>query len=421
MVGLIDCNNFFVSCEKVFNPSLQDKLVIVLSNNDGCVVSMSNEAKLLGIKRGVSVGQIQSLIDDYDIKVYSSNFKLYGDMSARVMTVLMSIVPNIEIYSIDEAFIDFSGIPKHNLEKIGRDIVKKIRRFTGIPTSLGIAKTKTLAKLASKKAKENIDCKGVFIIEEDNCRDILEKTLIQHVWGIGKKLSEKLIKIGIINANAFIQHPYESYSDILNIQGIKIWKELRGIHSIELESDDIDKKQISSSRTFSEPLVSKTELFGFFSLFAERICRKLNNQNCSAVSVSIYLYQNLKNDNKWTNANSSYYKFEEPISDIVTLTSMVLKMVESIYVEGVEYKKAGIIVPEIIDSHHVQNNLFYSHQQREKRKKLMNSLSYLNQNCQTKDIVRVASNVSQQLPTKSDYLSRLYTTHFDQLITVKCN
>ena len=176
MVGLIDCNNFFVSCEKVFNPSLQDKPVIVLSNNDGCVVSMSNEAKLLGIKRGVSVGQIQSLIDDYDIKVYSSNFKLYGDMSARVMTVLMSIVPNIEIYSIDEAFIDFSGIPKQNLEKIGRDIVKKIRRFTGIPTSLGIAKTKTLAKLATKKAKENIDCKGVFIIEEDNCRDILEKT-----------------------------------------------------------------------------------------------------------------------------------------------------------------------------------------------------------------------------------------------------
>lgn len=421
MIGLIDCNNFFVSCEKVFNPSLHDKPVIVLSNNDGCVVSMSNEAKLLGIKRGVSVGQIQSLIDDYNIQVFSSNFKLYGDMSARVMTVLMSIVPNIEIYSIDEAFIDFTGIPTHDLEKIGMDIVKTIRRCTGIPTSLGIAKTKTLAKIASKNAKENVDYKGVFIINEENYNDVLEKILIQNVWGIGKKLSEKLNRIGILNAKAFIKNPYESYSDLLNVQGIKIWKELKGIPSIELDSDEVEKKQISSSRTFSEPLVSLTELSYFFSLFAERIYRKLKKQNCSAISVTIYIYQNLKNDGGWSNVNSSYYKFEEPICDLVSLTSTVLKMVETIFREGVEYKKGGIIIPEIIDSQYVQKNLFYSHQQRDKRRLLMESIAHLNQNCQTKDMVRVASNITQQSSIKSDYLSRLYTTHFDELITIKCN
>ena len=153
MIGLIDCNNFFVSCERVFNPSLYDNPIVVLSNNDGCVVSLSNEAKELGIKRGVPIAQIQDIVEKNNVKVYSSNYKLYGDMSTRVMSILMTIIPNIEIYSIDEAFIDFSNVPESKLDEICRSIVHKIRRSTGIPTSLGVAPTKTLAKIATKIAK----------------------------------------------------------------------------------------------------------------------------------------------------------------------------------------------------------------------------------------------------------------------------
>ena len=417
MIGLIDCNNFFVSCERVFNPSLQNEPVIVLSNNDGCVVSLSNEAKVLNIKRGVPLSQIQSIVDKNGVRVYSSNYKLYGDMSTRVMSTLMTIIPNIEIYSIDEAFIDLSDIPTSKIEDICRSIVRKIRRHTGIPTSLGVAPTKTLAKIASKIAKCDAKNNGVFIISEDNRIDILKNTSIDAIWGIGKQLCQRLYRIGISNAFTFIQNPPLSYADILNIQGIKIWHELNGKPSIDLEGADIDRKQLCSSRTFSVPLTSIDELYSAISMFVENICNKLVKQNSCAVSINVFLYSGGKN-NTLDYAKNSYYKFEEPTYDIVTITKIALSQVKTLFKVGLEYKKAGIIIPEIIKTNEIQPCLFSNHQLRKKHSLLMDTLANINKNERTKDQVHLATISSQRNLVKNEYQSPLYTTAFDDIIKI---
>ena len=243
MIGLIDCNNFFVSCERVFNPSLHNRPVIVLSNNDGCAVAISNEAKALGIKRGQPYFQIRKLIEQHNIAVLSGNLRLYGDMSSRVMATLASLVPDIEIYSIDEAFADLSGFNQEKLSEIGANIVETIRHNTGIPVSLGIASTKTLAKVAARFAKKHKGYHGVCVIDsEDKRLKALDLTAINDVWGIGRKLSKKFVDANIVSALQFASMSKNEVAKFVNVSGLATWQELNGIQSSTIEIDEPDSK-----------------------------------------------------------------------------------------------------------------------------------------------------------------------------------
>ena len=290
MIGLIDCNNFFVSCERVFNPSLSNRPVIVLSNNDGCAVAISNEAKSLGIKRGVPFYQIKSIVEQNNIAVLSGNMRLYGDMSSRVMATLSSIIKDIEIYSIDEAFIDMQGLNYEQLQSIGRKIVKRVKKDTGIPTSLGIAPTKTLAKIASHFAKKYSGYNEVCVIDSDEKRiKALELTQINGVWGIGRKLSNQLQKYGIHNAIDFANMPYFNISRIVNINGQRTWRELNGESCIDIKTITPEKKQICTSRSFPKAITEIDSLINAVSSFATIVSRKLRAQKSYAISISVFI------------------------------------------------------------------------------------------------------------------------------------
>lgn len=420
MHGLIDCNNFFVSCERVFNPSLQDKPVVVLSNNDGCVVAMSNEAKSLGIKRGVPIHQITNIVERFGVVVYSSNYRLYGDMSARVMSILSSFGVDIEIYSIDEAFINFEDIPIGQVEMLGRKIVQTIRRSTGIPVSLGVATTKTLAKLAVRIAKNDIQSKGVYCIDSDEkLAKVLKCSKIEHVWGIGRKLSFNLKRIGIMTAYDFIQKSYKAYSTMLNVNNIKTWQELNGVSSIGSDPIDIERKQMCSSRSFSEPLLAIEELEQAISRFTENLSAKLNRQQCCASTIGVYISTNVHKIDK-SDCSIAFYTFEEPTDNIILLTKTAINLLQALYQKGVEYVKAGVLASQLEAKHALQQNLFISAKAREKHQKLMKTLNIINSKSTTHDKVHLLSAHTDKSIVKSEHLSKAFTTKFTDLIEVKC-
>ena len=238
MFGLCDCNNFFVSCERVFDPSLEGRPVVVLSNNDGCIVSRSNEAKALGIKMGQPLYQIQEYIDRYNVAVRSSNYQLYGDMSQRVMTTLKQHVPEIEIYSIDEAFLLLDGFPSERLKEFGERLARRVRRNTGIPVSIGISSTKTLAKIASKLCKKYPKLNSACLMQRDaDIRKVLERFPIEDVWGIGRRQAKMFKECNIVTAAQFCDLSEEWIDNRLNITGKRTWLELKGRPCIEFSQD----------------------------------------------------------------------------------------------------------------------------------------------------------------------------------------
>lgn len=420
MIGLIDCNNFFVSCERVFNPSLRDKPVIVLSNNDGCVVAVSNEAKLLGIKRGVPFYQVKPIIDRNNINVFSSNYRLYSDMSSRIMATLSSIFPSVEVYSIDEAFVNFEKIPLTLLPKYAQNIVYTIMRNVGVPISIGIAPTKTLAKIATYYAKHTPLYNNVCILNTEEQRvKALSNINVENVWGIGKKLSEKLHKTGIIRAIDFSTIHYQRIP-YLNISGIKTWYELNGKKCIELEPVQISKKQISCSRSFSPSLTNLNEMESAVTIFTENVWRKLVEQKLYAVSLNIYIHTNAFNKELKQYYNSSFYKLEEPSGDLLKLTKISINLLKSIYKEGYKYKKIGIIITEVIPISDFQYNLFNKTKENDIRQKLMDKINQLNLNNKTLDSVHLASSLSNEINSKKEFISKQYTTRFDDIIEIKC-
>lgn len=422
MFGLIDCNNFFVSCERVFNPSLLNRPVIVLSNNDGCVVAMSDEAKSIGIKRGIPYFKIKDIVLKHHIAVFSSNYKLYGDMSSRVMATISALIKDAEIYSIDEAFVKFDFSNDEQLENIGRKIIRVIRRNTGIPVSLGIASTKTLAKIAAHFAKKHSAYNGVCVIDSEEKRiKALAVTGVDNIWGIGRKLTNNLHRIGVYNAIDFCNKPYQSYYGILNAANIKTWFELNNKSCINIDTVNTSRKQLCSSRSFSESINDLNLLINAISIFAESICRKLKEQCCCAISLSVFIYTNAFDHKQAQYYNSSHVKLEEPTSDVITITSVAINALKSIFRENFEYKKAGIIITEVIDENNVQRTLFSSTTKLEKRQSLMNVIQKLNQKPNTVDSVHLASALTKKNLIKQKHLSRQFTTRFDDIIEINCN
>lgn len=375
---LVDCNNFYVSCERVFNPRLDNRPVVVLSNNDGCVISRSNEAKQIGVEMGVPIFEIEHLIKKHDIQVFSSNYTLYGDMSNRIMNTLEMLVPDIELYSIDEAFLLIKDESSEKRQSLGSSVKEIINQNIGIPISVGMGETKTLAKVANKIAKKYEKFNGVLdITSHPKINKILDFTKVSDIWGIGRKYSDFLNTNGIFNALQLRDSDDTWIKKSMTITGLRTVYELRGISCIDLEQVTPDRKTIVRSGSFSKPTSSLKDLKEAIAFYITRACEKLREQELIASHIRVFLSTNPFNKNEPQYSNSAIIQL--PISTAYTpeLIFNGLKMIENIYKEGYLYKKAGVMLSGILTENKVQLNLF-TYRDSEKEKNLMNAIDKIN-------------------------------------------
>ena len=413
MFGLVDCNNFYASCERVFNPSLNGKSIVVLSNNDGCVIARSNEAKALGIKMGVPAYKIKGLVKQHDVAVFSSNYVLYGDMSGRVMSMLAELAPEIEVYSIDEAFLNLEGI--QNLQILGSEIVRQVTRGTGIPVSVGIAPTKTLAKVANKIAKKYPAYNRLCIIDtEDKRTKALQLTGIGDVWGIGRKQAAKLEKQGVRTAYDFTQLPGSWVRKNMTVTGERTWKELRGISCIDMEIAPPAKKQICTSRSFGKMVEDIDTMSEAIATHASTCAKKLRQQKSYAMSLMVFIHTNNFREDLPQYWKNTIVQLPIPTSDTLEIVEYALSGLKTIFMEGYQYKKAGVIITEITTN--AQLGLFDSID-RDKRERLMQVVDKINGKFQHH--VKLAVQGSGR-DWKLKQLSQRYTTDINEVIIIKC-
>ena len=415
MYGLVDCNNFYASCERAFNPSLNGKPVVVLSNNDGCVIARSNEAKALGIKMGVPAYQIKELVSTHGVAVFSSNYILYGDMSSRVMSLLADMAPEIEVYSIDEAFLNLAGIK--DLQSLGANIVRKVSRGTGIPVSLGIGQTKTLAKMANKFAKKYPAYNRLCIIDTEEKRiKALKLFEIGDVWGIGRRQAAKLEKQGVKTAFDFTQLPGSWVRKNMTVVGERTWKELRGISCIDMETAPPAKKQICTSRSFGKMVEDIDTMSEAIATHASTCAKKLRQQKSYAMSLMVFIHTNNFREDLPQYWKNTIVQFPIPTSDTLEIVEYALAGLKNIFMEGYQYKKAGVIITEITTN--AQLGLFDS-VDRDKRERLMQVVDKINGNHQHH--VKLAIQGSgRDWKLKQEQLSRRYTTDINEVIIIKC-
>lgn len=419
--GLADCNNFYCSCERVFHPDLRDKAVIVLSNNDGCVVARSEESKRLGIKMGVPFYQVKELLERNKVAVFSSNYNLYGDMSRRVMSLLSSFFPKISVYSIDEAFIDLSEIDDMEyLVNISRNAVRAIYKGVGIPVSLGIAPTKTLAKMASVFAKKHKGYNGVCLMDTDEKREKALKLFpVSDVWGIGRKHSKRLEYNGVKTAWDFTQRSESWVRKEMSVTGLRTWKELRGESCIETE-DLPYKKSICTSRSFPNQGLSRIEdIEEAVANFAAMCSKKLREQHTVCHSVVVFAYTSRFREDVPVNQICETVNFDVPTNDMQEIVSTVVKALRNSWRQGTYYyKKAGVIVYNISEDNAVQGSLFDT-VDRDKQSVISRVVDEINLR-NGHDTVRVAvQGYDNNWHIKNEYLSKQYTTNIKDIIIVK--
>lgn len=394
MIGLIDCNNFFVSCERLFRPELAGKAVVVMSNNDGCAVAMSNEAKALGVKRGIPIYQLRQLIKRHNIATISGSHRLYGNISSRVMATIGSIVPEMEIYSIDEAFLDMSTWNGEMLDTVGHRIVAKVRRDVGIPTSLGIAPTKTLAKIAARFAKRYPAYRGVCIIDsEDKRRKALSLTEIDSVWGIGRRLAKKLRQYNINTALDFADMSIAKARQLINVTGERCWRELNGEPCIEHEDAEPLNKQICTSRSYKKSIDNLEQLKEAISHYSENVSRRLREQGGCARSVTVFIQTNSFRPELPQHFGSTTIRLDEASDDTLTITAAAVKAIDSLFRSGYAYRRAGVIISEIVARNAVQQNLFSIPGNREKRQRLMQAIDTINTKGSTRQQIHSAASM----------------------------
>lgn len=359
MYALIDCNNFYASCERVFNPKLRNKAIVVLSNNDGCVIARSNEAKALGIKMAAPAFKIKEIIEQNNAAMISSNYELYGDMSNRVMNTIAEEVPAIEIYSIDETFVDFSGMKYTNLQEFAENLRKKILKWTGIPVSIGIAKTKTLAKIATHVVKKTPIESGVFILDNDEkITEILKKIKIEDVWGIGRRFSKKLRNEFVFTAYDFTTMPDYFIRKKMNITGLKTKKELEGVSCIYLPEVLDSKKTITTSRSFAKTESDIKILEQAVAYFSDNCGMKLRKDKTVAKFLTVYIRTNYFKSDLPQYSQSITVTLPSATDSSLTLIKYALKGLRKIYKKGFLYKKASVTLSGIEPKIAVQGNIF---------------------------------------------------------------
>lgn len=419
MFGLVDCNNFYASCERVFNPYWNNRPVIVLSNNDGCVIARSNEAKKLGIEMGVPAYQVKTEIKQHGIGVFSSNYCLYGDMSNRVMSTLSSFVENMEVYSIDESFLDFSGFERFDLKEYGEKIVKATTKGTGIPVSLGIAPTKTLSKVANKFAKKFPAYKGTCIIDSEEKRiKALQLTEISDVWGIGRRRARLLSKYNVKTAFDFTQLPVGWVRQRMTVTGEQLWKELNGISCIDMEFAPPAKKTICTSRAFGQTITDLEELKESVSTYAAICAEKLRKQKSCALSLMVFIHTNNFREDLPQYLQNSVIEFPVATNSTIEIVKYALIALKRIYKKGYQFKKAGVTITEIIPDTAIQTNIF-DNVDREKHARLMSVVDQLNDGFKKNNLRLAVQEGSRRWRLKQEKLSPCYTTRISDVLHFK--
>ena len=410
-IALVDCNSFYVSCERLFNPKIQKKAVVVLSNNDGCVISRSREAKDLGIKMGEPYFKVKELVKKNKVEVYSSNYALYGDISRRVMKVLKTFSPKVEIYSIDEAFIDLSFIDEKGVEDYGREIRARVLKWTGIPTSVGIASTKTLSKVANHIAKKE---KAGVIYLNTNIDEKLKKFPIEDVWGVGKQLSKFYHKNNISNAYDLKNVSNTWVKKGTNVLGAKTAMELRGIPCIDLQIDQEKRKNCCVSRSFGRKVKDLNELEESVITHCLNAAEKIRADDQIAKTITVFIRTSPFDKNRRYYSNSKTIDLAIPTSNSIELIKNAVKALTDIYKYGYAYQKAGIILSGLKDANQNDQNLLTPLLEN-KSKKLMKAIDYTNTKYGRYAISIAQAGLSKGWKMRREHSSKIDTASFDSL------
>lgn len=416
--ALVDCNNFYASCERAFNPKLENQPVVVLSNNDGCLIARSNEAKALGLDMGAPLFKVEKRMRQLGVHVLSSNYPLYGDMSGRVMDVLSGFSPNIEIYSIDEWFLDLSGMGGFDLVNYGRQIRDTTLRWTGIPVSVGIGATKTLAKLANRMAKKHPALGGAARLTGEAIKPALQNTDISDVWGIGRRWSKRLQDLGINTALDFTKMPRSSVRQIMGVTGVKTWEELCGVACHDLQSSAPPRKTAVVSRSFGGTVKHYDELSEALSLFTARAAEKLRYQNLVCRHMSVFIRTNRFKPDAPQYKGTIDVALETATNHTGDMTRAVLSGLKRIYRPGLSYKQAGVWVLDLQSRNAVTHDLFAG-KALAGEGKLMSALDQINLRY-GREMVHVGSRQHlSKWHMNQNRRSPRYTTNWAELLVVK--
>ncbi len=421
MIALVDCNSFFCSVEKVFHPGLEGKPVCVLSSNDGCIVALTPEAKALGLRRGDPFFKKKELIRRHQVRVFSSNLTLYAAMSKRVNHILQESVPRTDVYSIDESFLYLDGLEVHyDLEDYMRDVVRKVKLYTDIPVSVGIAPTKTLAKVGSKFAKLYKGYRSVCMIDTElKRRKALSLLSLSDVWGIGAQTLLKLTSQGIHSPLEFADRPEQWVRSQLPRSGWQTWQELNGIPCIDT-SEVAQRKSICTSRSFGQEVSDFEDLRSSVSTFAASVANKLRGQSSLTSAITVFIATNRFSEVIPPYANSQTILLPVPTADTIELTQAATKALSTIYRPGLAYKKAGVILSKISDASPMQYDLFDEIPNRPARIELMKRMDELNKRFGFNKIHLASTGEGKQAwHIKSEFRSGNYLTDINELLTVQ--
>ncbi|MBU1118259.1 Y-family DNA polymerase [Patescibacteria group bacterium] len=416
---LIDCNNFFVSCERFFNPKLREKPVCVLSNNDGCVVSRSQEVKDIGVPMGAPYFKYEKILKYHKVHVFSSNFSLYGDMSNRVMKTLAHFTPEIEFYSIDEAFLPFDGFEKRDLTEYGREIKRTVYKWTGIPVSVGIGSTKTLAKVGTERAKKELAFDGVCnLLAESDIDKELEKLPVSDVWGVGRRYTAMLKGFGINTARDLKYQKDEWIKRKMTIAGLNMVHELRGKPRFELSETPEPKKQILCSRSFGKKVAELKKLKEAAATHATHAAEKLREQHSVAEMVSVFVATG-KHEKNFRYSNVATVPLSEPTADSREIIKAAVTGLEQIYKKGYWYKKVGVFLTRLSFDTPMQQTLFAKDHYGKKKRNLMKAIDSINNEFGSDTMQFAASGTHKSWKGKSEKKSKRYTTRWDELLVAK--
>ena len=413
--ALIDCNAFYVSCERVFNPKLNNKPVVALSNNDGCIIARSKEAKALGIKMGVPLFKVKDIVERENVIVFSSNYTLYADMSRRVMNIISEFTPSIEVYSIDEAFIELTNM-NVDYESYVRQMRKVILQYTGIPVSIGIASTKTLTKVANHIAKDDESLEGVCsLIQHENLDQVLEDTNVADVWGVGRQLSKKLIANGIFNAKLLKNCEDAWVRKMMSVNGLKTVSELREISCLDLEETSATRKSCCTTRSFGKPLINLEDIEQAVTTFARRATERIRGENLIASTVSVFLRTNPFDRNRYY-SNSSTTTLSYPTYDTMQIVKPALQLTKIIFRENYKYKKAGVLLSGFYEKGTETKDLFS--EARYRSPKLMSAVDQINERYGS-DTIQIATECQMgKWKQKRKNCTQSYTTQLDNVLLI---
>ena len=426
MKAIVDCNSFYCSCERLFRPDLQDKPVVVLSNNDGCIISRTDEAKMLGVGMAAPYYQNKDVIEKNKVAVFSSNYNLYGDLSMRVMDTLQELVGShrVEVYSVDEAFLDLSMIPGNKLADAGTEIKEIVEQWTGIKVSVGIASSKVLSKVANRLSKK--DKKGtqglVVLDTAEKIEDALKRTTVDDIWGVGRQYALKLHNLGINDGWQLSKMPEEwARKNLGGVVGLRLIKELKGIPCIPMKDPLEIKKMIATTRMFGKPVFDLSDIKEAVATYTSRAAEKLRRQDCAAKFIDVFVVTNGHRNQKYEynpQTRHKYMTLPRATSHTNELISYAVPLAEKLFQPGLKYLKAGVMLGALVPDDSIQANLFLNTIQNHQHI-LMKAIDNINFS-QRDDLVKyAASGLNRNWKMRQELRSKRFTTRWDELYEIK--